>query len=252
MVILHPANAFFSQMNNLTLSQVKLLSKPSRIYTDELMTAQTFFEFIGYAASILIAISLMMKSLIKLRVFNGIGALVFVVYGILIKAYPVAVLNGLIVVIDIYYLVNMMHRKDYFSLMEVTPNSRYLEFFLNFHLEDIRNFFPSFSYQPCAADLIFFVLRDTIPAGLVIIQQDEQTGKVLLDYALNDYRDFKIGAFIFDDNADLLQQRGIDRLTAKAEVPFHAKYLRRMGFVPDQNGDYQKELLSHFIQDQKF
>ncbi len=193
-----------------------------------------------------------MKSLIKLRVFNGIGALVFVAYGILIKAYPVAVLNGLIVVIDIYYLIQMMRRRDYFSLMEVTPNSRYLEFFLNFHLEDIRNFFPSFSYQPCAADLIFFVLRDTIPAGLVIIQQDEQTGKVLLDYALNDYRDFKIGAFIFDDNADLLQQRGINRLTAKAKVPFHAKYLRKMGFVPDQNGNFKKFLSPRLIKDQKF
>ena len=78
-------------------------------------------EYIGYAASLLIAVSLMMRSLIRLRILNGVGALVFVIYGLLIKAYPIAVLNGFIVCIDIYYLVKMLRRNEYFSLMEVTP-----------------------------------------------------------------------------------------------------------------------------------
>ena len=210
---------------------------------------QTILEFIGYAASLLIAISLMMRSLIRLRVFNGIGAIVFVVYGILIKAYPVAVLNGLIVLIDIYYLVKMLKRSDYFSLMEIKPDSTYLKFFLNFHRKDIREFFPEFSYQPQEDDVIFFALRDTVPAGLVILRPSGTKGLVLLDYALKDYRDFKIGAFIFDDNADVLLQRGIICLEAKGGVSSHIRYLRQMNFKLDDHGGYTRKLHPHFIND---
>jgi uncharacterized protein with PQ loop repeat len=106
---------------------------------------QFILELIGYAASLLIAISLMMNSLLRLRILNGIGALVFVIYGILIKAYPVAFLNGLIVIIDVYYLSQMLRRRDYFTIMEVNSDSTYLKFFLNFHLNDINKFIPSFS-----------------------------------------------------------------------------------------------------------
>ena len=41
------------------------------------MDNQTLFEIIGYLASIIIAISLLMKSLIRLRIINGIGALTY-------------------------------------------------------------------------------------------------------------------------------------------------------------------------------
>lgn len=215
------------------------------------MNSQTLFEIIGYTASVLIAISLMMKSLIRLRIINGIGALVFVVYGFLIKAYPIAFLNALIVVIDLYYLLKMLQRSEYFSLMEVTPDSTYLHFFLDFHYEDIRKFFPSFSYQGQPEDLTCFILRDTIPAGLIIIRPIGNKGSVLLDYALPDYRDFKIGSFIFDDNADILRTQGIDTLEARSEVLEHERYLRQVGFKKIQDGLYQRKLDPHFIQDKE-
>ena len=215
------------------------------------MTPQTLFELIGYAASILIAISLMMKSLIRLRVINGIGALVFVVYGILIEAYPVAILNSLIVLIDSYYLIRMLKRSDYFTLMEVEPDSHYLQFFLAFHLEDIRSFFPSFSYEPHPNDFVYFVLRNTVPAGLVIIRQEDNKGKILLDYALQDYRDFKIGSFIFDDNANRLLNRGINCLETTGAVPSHERYLRRMGFKQGKDSLYRRELKASFIREKE-
>ena len=215
------------------------------------MDAQTFYEIIGYTASGLIAISLMMKSLIRLRVINGIGAVVFVIYGFLINAYPIAFLNGLIVVIDIYYLIHMLQRSDYFTLMKVTNDSTYLQFFLKFHREDIHQFFSSFSYHPQPEDLVFFILRDTVPAGVVIIRQQGNTGKVLLDYALKNYRDFKIGSFIFEDNSDVLLDQGINTLIAESEVPEHERYLRQVGFKRISKELYQRELDPRFIQDKK-
>ena len=213
------------------------------------MDNQIIFEIIGYLASTIIAISLLMKSLIRLRIINGIGALVFVIYGLLIEAYPVAVLNGIIVVIDIYYLLQMVKRSEYFSIMKVGSSSEYLDYFIEFHLEDIKNFFPNFSFKPEKTDFIFFVLRNTIPAGLVILEKIDDKGKILLDYALKDYRDFKIGSFIFEDNADILLNRGIEYLEAESFVKKHTRYLKQMGFVMHENNKFIKELQSHYIQE---
>ncbi|MCA9901859.1 MAG: YgjV family protein [Ardenticatenaceae bacterium] len=62
------------------------------------------FELLGYMASVFVAVSLMMRSLVKLRVINLVGAVLFTVYGLIIAAYPVAVVNGFIVLVNIYYL----------------------------------------------------------------------------------------------------------------------------------------------------
>lgn len=78
------------------------------------MDSSMIYEIIGYTASALVAISLMMSSIVKLRVINLIGAALFTLYGLLIGAYPVAVLNFTIVLIDLYYLREIIKSKVYF------------------------------------------------------------------------------------------------------------------------------------------
>ena len=78
------------------------------------MDSSMIYEIIGYSASALVAISLMMRSIVKLRVINLIGAALFTLYGLLIGAYPVAVLNFTIVLIDLYYLRETIKSKVYF------------------------------------------------------------------------------------------------------------------------------------------
>lgn len=70
-------------------------------------------EWIGYAASAVIAISLLMIDVGKLRIINSIGCLLFVIYGLLVYAYPVAVANLIIVFINLYHLykLNTENRK---------------------------------------------------------------------------------------------------------------------------------------------
>ena len=43
------------------------------------MDAVDFYEMLGYSASVMVAVSLMMRSINKLRVINLIGALLFTV-----------------------------------------------------------------------------------------------------------------------------------------------------------------------------
>lgn len=76
------------------------------------MFNSTFIEWIGYLASILIVISMFMKDIFKLRFINLVGCILFVIYGLIIEAYPVALANGIIVFVNLYYLYKLFKETD--------------------------------------------------------------------------------------------------------------------------------------------
>lgn len=75
------------------------------------MSATSWIEWVGYAASIMIAISLLMTDVIKLRLLNTVGCLLFVIYGFIVGAYPVAVANLAIILINLYHLYKLYNAK---------------------------------------------------------------------------------------------------------------------------------------------
>lgn len=208
-------------------------------------------EIIGYLGSILVAISLMMKSLLRLRLINLIGASFFTLYGILLDAYPVAVLNGLIVGIDIYYLVQMWRQKDFFTFLEVSPQGAYLSAFLDFHQADIAAIIPTFQYQPKEGLLTFFILRNMVPAGLFIAEVQGEEARIQLDYVIPTYRDFQVARFIFEEHAHFFSQRGIKRFISEGGSDLHRGYLEKLGFV--RSGElYTHEINDNRLSDDKF
>ncbi len=195
------------------------------------MSAHTMYELIGYAASVLVAVSLMMTSILKLRILNLIGAATFTLYGFLIHAYPVAVLNFFIVLIDSYFLLQIFARKEYFTLLEVQKESRYLRRFLKFYEKDIRKFQPDFHFDLEKELVIFFVLRNMVPAGLFIGEiRDAHSVFVTLDFAIPGYRDFKIGKYVYHHKPEFFTIRGLRIVFTHPGDKAHEKYLRRMGF----------------------
>lgn len=63
------------------------------------------YEIIGTCASLIVLISFLMKGEKYIRLVNIIGAILFVIYGILIGAFSVWFLNGALVLIHIYKLI---------------------------------------------------------------------------------------------------------------------------------------------------
>ncbi|PIE39768.1 MAG: hypothetical protein CSA51_04330 [Gammaproteobacteria bacterium] len=61
-------------------------------------------ELLGYAASFFVVMSLLMRDIKRLRYINLLGCLLFVVYGLIIAAYPVAVMNAVAALINVYQL----------------------------------------------------------------------------------------------------------------------------------------------------
>lgn len=201
------------------------------------MDAELAYELIGYLASGLVAVSLMMKSIRRLRIYNLVGSLAFTVYGVLIGAYPVAAVNAFIVFINLYYLRQMAAAREFFDLLKIRPDSEYLRSFLDFHRDDIQRFSPGFEYAPGEAQVGFFVLRDMVPAGLFLGEVD-QPGRlrVKLDYVIPQYRDLQTGRYVFQGQADFFRELGIREIVSDPGNPAHTAYLERMGFAPAQGG----------------
>lgn len=70
-------------------------------------------EIVGVIASILILISMCFnsssyKGSLLLRIFNLIGSIILTVYGSLIQAFSVVFLNGILVLVNIYYLIDLI------------------------------------------------------------------------------------------------------------------------------------------------
>ena len=76
------------------------------------MTTPLALQLLGYAASLLIAASLLMRSIVRLRAINLAGAAAFSLYGFLIGAYPVGVLNLLTSAINIVQLLRLRRRYE--------------------------------------------------------------------------------------------------------------------------------------------
>jgi len=194
----------------------------------------TVFQIVGYSASILVAIALMMTSIIKLRIISLCGAAGFVIYGLAIRAYPVAILNAFIILIHLYHLHDAFTAKEYFKLLAVSPQSEYLKFFLNFHDQEIKKFLPNFSYAPSETQLAFFILRDMVPAGLFIAEpRGSEALMIKIDFVIPGYRDFMIGEFLFTEKSEIFKEKNVRKIYSEPGTLKHETYLRRMGFFPD-------------------
>jgi hypothetical protein len=73
-----------------------------------------WLEWLGYLASLIVLISLLMNSILKLRWINLLGSSIFSLYGFLIGALPVGFMNLGIALINIYHLIKIYHSKEYF------------------------------------------------------------------------------------------------------------------------------------------
>jgi hypothetical protein len=187
------------------------------------------------AASLTVAISLTMQNIKRLRIVNLAGSIAFAVYGAGIHSISVLLLNLFTIGVNIFFLRRLAKTPEHFEAVRVENDTDiYVRRFINFHLEDICRFFPSFNPDPengtlAGADC-YFILRGTLPVSLTAFRKGPDSEiAILLDYAVPAYRDYKNAKFFFETAAKEFASPG-DEFIAQAEVPAHRAYLKRLGF----------------------
>jgi hypothetical protein len=197
-----------------------------------------FVEIFGIAASVIVAVSITLKSVRWLRIINLAGSLCFALYGFWIGSISIVFLNLFTAGVNLFYIFLMMKKSkhpDTFDILFVNPkDDEYARRFILFYADDIKKFFPAFNPDlengTLAGAECCFILRETIPVSIFAYRKGiENENLILLDYSIPAYRDMKNAKFFFDSALKRIAKSG-DIFNADAEVPAHARYLKRIGF----------------------
>jgi hypothetical protein len=204
-------------------------------------------QIIGYVGSVLIALSLMMSNIVKLRWINLFGAGTFAAYGLLINAYPVFALNGFIVLVDLFYLIKLSRQKDAFELIQIDAHqSPFLKMFVKYHQSEIIKYFPDFDLAKLNNPRTIFILRNLLPVGLFIcLPYRKRMLEIKIDFVIKEYRDLKNAHYLFHSRSEIFKEQGFQAFIIKSEIDAHISYIKKMGFqLKEIDGEnwYYKEI----------
>ena len=178
-------------------------------------------------------ISFLMSSVVKLRVINSIGCIVFVIFAIATHSYPTAFLNICLIGVNIYYLVKLTKSDNHYSLIEGKADDGYLKYFLNHYKDDIAVFFPGVHAQSETVDVAYITCCNGVPAGVMLAKKmEDDTLDVVLDYTTPEYRDCSAGKYLYEQ----LPSLDVKKLYVKEASEKHLSYLKKMGFVKEGEG----------------
>lgn len=69
------------------------------------MTPEVWLEIFGYLGMVVVLISFFLSDLKTLRIVNMVGGIICLIYGILTKTFPTALLNASLVAVNCFKLV---------------------------------------------------------------------------------------------------------------------------------------------------
>ncbi len=197
------------------------------------MSTRAILEIIGWIGSALVVLSLAQARVWRFRVMNFAGAVLATFYNGILGIWPFAAMNGIIAVIDAYWMVRLKREtqptSEAYDLVEVNHDDAYLAHFLKIHGEDARSFYPHF--DPAApSETSVLVMRGDETVGLVVIADTAGgTAHISLDYVTQRFRDFSPGRFVYT-NSGLFDRLGVSRIQTTEGEP---GYLQKMGFSRD-------------------
>jgi ribosomal protein S18 acetylase RimI-like enzyme len=174
------------------------------------------FEIIGYIASAFVAVSLLMVAIVRLRILNLVGCIIFIFYGYFIGSIPIILANSFIALVNIYFLFRIFSKDiSRFTYLLINENRKpILDAFIEGAREDIDHHFPLFNERVLEEALkgrggCFLALRDFTEVGfsyyieltdLTIFSDPEE--KTILNY---------IQEKLYPDNSIYLQADYITR-----------------------------------------
>jgi hypothetical protein len=196
-------------------------------------------EIIGWVGSALVVVSLMQARVLRFRWMNLAGSVIATAYNAVVGIWPFAVMNGVIAIIDVYWLVRLQrerHDADVYEVVPVGADDHYLRHVLGVHADDIARYYPSFvlpgSGAPADAPArwAYLVLRGDETVGVVVVRDvGDAVGEVELDYVTPRFRDFTPGEFVYR-RSGVFAGTGLRALVVADDARDTGDYLERVGF----------------------
>lgn len=166
-------------------------------------------EIGGWAGTVLVVWSLTQARVLRFRWLNLTGSALATAYNTILGIWPFAAMNGVIVLINIYWLIRLnreRHSAAAYAVVEVAPDDAYLLHVLRVHADDIARHAPLFRAEPADDErrYAFLVQRGDETVGVVeVLDLGDGVGAVLLDWVSLRFRDFTPGEFVWEESRAL-------------------------------------------------
>jgi len=194
-------------------------------------------EIIGWVGSVLVVVSLMQARVLRFRWLNFAGSVIATAYNTIVGIWPFAAMNGVIAVIDAYWLWRLTrerHDADVYQVVPVGAGDHYLRHVLGVHADDIARYYPSFGLPGDAAGdsrWAYLVLRGDETVGVVVVRDaGDGIGEVELDWVTPRFRDFAPGEFVYR-RSGVFAGTGLRSLVVAEDARDTGPYLERVGFA---------------------
>lgn len=196
-----------------------------------------YIDLIGYVSGIIIIVSFMSTSLVQKHVLGFIGFSILLTYAVFIESWPFIAIGLFVSIWYLYRGFGLLFRSDDFRLLKISDEGEYMSSFFEYYEHDIKRFFPDFVFQVDYQRHVWLVLRNMVVAGVVVGCEHENSFEVEMDYVIPQYRDSKIGKFLFRKNSVFFaREHQYTRFVARTSNVKHRKYLLKMGFHQVENG----------------
>ena len=170
------------------------------------MSTALMIEIFGYIGCIFVIISMLMTSVVKLRVIN------------------------------IYNLIKLSKADgNHYDMIRGNKEDSYLTYFIKHYKEDMKKYFLENTLELSAADTIYTVCCEGVPAGVLAGKKEGDALEISFDYTTPTYRECSAGRFLYAK----LAEEGYKKFICKEVTEGHKSYLEKMGFVKE-NGVYVK------------
>jgi hypothetical protein len=188
-------------------------------------------SLVGYGASVVILVSLVTTNVLRLRLVNGIGSLLFGWYGLLIGSWPVCIINWIIAAIDGWYLLKTLLAQAFFDLEPASATGdAYLRKFFLYHEREILRFTPGATLEALQSAETYLLFRNLLPVGLFSFRREGDRAVIVTDYMIPEYRDFKAGRFLYRACRMRFKESGVKAFAATSDQPQQVRYYLKNGF----------------------
>lgn len=190
-------------------------------------------EIFGYIGSALVVVSMLMSSVVKLRIINTVGSIVSGIYAVICGAFPLALMNACLIIINVYNLFKLLKTKQEYALVDSESEDACVRYFLECYNDDIKKFFPGFARERVSGEKAYVVYCNDTPSGVLLGKERDNGIDITIEYSTPAYRDCSVGRYLYSK----LPSRGVNVLRfAQKESQEHIEYMKKMGFIKEQNG----------------
>ena len=205
-----------------------------------------YLEIFGYIGTAFVITSMMMSSVLKLRLLNIVGSVISMIYAILCNTWPVVILNFCLATINVYKLLASARVRVVFRHIISRADDEAVGYFLLHYRQDIEKLFPEYDFDMSCVNEAHLVYAGAEMAGLLLGSRDGDAISVKLDYVAPAYRDRSVAGYLFGQ----LWYTGARKVYENQGSKQHNKYLEKTGFVMS-DGVMVKELKEPVTQRKK-